>query len=70
MTTEESMQAEHLAIAFECNRQLRAENEALKAASPQVIADTFRECYARSYLMGDEVAKIIHQRFGCGDGNE
>ena len=30
MTTEESMQDEHLALAFECNRQLRAENKALR----------------------------------------
>ena len=30
MTTEESMKDEHLALAFECNRQLRAENEALR----------------------------------------
>ena len=30
MTTEESMRDDHLALAFECNRQLRAENEALR----------------------------------------
>lgn len=32
MTTEESMQDEHLAIAFEANRQLRLENKALRDA--------------------------------------
>ena len=59
MGTEDSMRDEHLAIAFEANRQLRAENEALRKDAERyrwvrsaARTDTGEPWIARSFLSG------------------
>ncbi len=59
MTTEESMQQEHLSIATEYIRQLQSE----RSNFAEVVAEMFSKCYASSYLRGDEVAGIIRGRY-------
>jgi len=53
------MQADHLSICQEANRQLRKERGELAG----VIAGMFERCYANSYLRGDEVALILRNRY-------